>query len=156
MFTQVTNLVKIILAITVISLSAIQASTAYAGGGGGGDGAEFQRQQKLAKELKAAGTPYRTRAKIISSVGLFIGTAVGEASTSVVTCIARCFGVDDGYRPGDMTKESWKGFKKMWGMDSKKEKRTSNRTTRRAEAPQRSNQPSIGTARGSVAINPDR
>ena len=108
-----TKLVSIFLAATL----AVGITATIAGPAAARDGANLNREsgiQRMGRDLKTAGTPARTRAKIISSVGLAVGTAVGEVSTTVVTCIARCFGVDDGYRPGDMAKQSWKGFKKMW------------------------------------------
>ncbi|QDZ01240.1 hypothetical protein FQ775_13090 [Nitratireductor mangrovi] len=111
------NLLSIFTAITL----AIGLATAMAAPAAARDGANLNREtndgvQKLGRELKVIGTPARTRAKIISSVGLAAGTAVGEVSTTVVTCIAWCFGVDTGYKPGDMSKKAWKGFKKMWGI----------------------------------------
>ncbi len=108
-----------LLSILLAAALAVGIGAAMTGPAAARDGANLQREtgtEKLGRELKAIGTPARTRAKIISSVGLAIGTAVGEVSTTVVTCIARCFGVDSDYRPGDMSKKSWKGFKKMWGI----------------------------------------
>ena len=171
MFKQFANLIKIVLALSVLSFGALSLSPAYAGGGGEGRERKVTSTQKIAKELEVVGAPARTRAKIISSVGLAFGTAVGEAATTCVSLISRCLGHDPGYRFGDLSKQSWKGFKRMWGMDSKDnrgrsaprpqkfEKPAETRQAAQqqpAEAQPESRQPGIGHHLGSQAIDPGR
>ncbi|PLX35613.1 MAG: hypothetical protein C0605_09220 [Hyphomicrobiales bacterium] len=108
-------------AVTALTIMLIGLSGATANDGGGERFDELASQNKIARDLKAIGTPGRTRAKVAASGGLFVGGLVGEAATTTVICIFRCFGVKvHGTKPGDFLRSSQRGFNSMWGRKNKK------------------------------------
>ncbi len=103
---------------------------------GNGEGnSEVKMQKKLADDLQTLTAPDSFRTNIISTLGLWVGGAVGEVSTSTVVCIFRCFGVkSSGYEYGDVWRQSIKGAKKIWGLEKPPQNNKPDRTEEKPES----------------------
>ena len=133
-----------------VALTATLAVPASAMDGHAPRPSEIEMQNRVAKDLQTARAPATLRTRIISTLGLGIGTAVGEVSTSVVTCIAEACGVKTNYKPGDMSKQSWKALKTLWGVKDDEPRRAP--TPAAEPATRRTSNNGLGTHMGYQAV----